>query len=69
VTWHANRGIPFPFITIFEYVQGGRCLINKICIATNIQDFYPYALFIDVLIWYLVSCAIILGYEALKKRW
>ena len=68
VTWHANRGLPFPYITIFEYVQGGRCLINTVCVATNIQHFNLYALLSDMLVWYLVSCVIVFGYEVLKKQ-
>jgi hypothetical protein len=68
VTWHANRGLPFPYITIFEYVQGGRCLINTVCVATNIKYFNPYALLLDMLVWYLVACALVFGYEFLKKQ-
>ena len=67
VNWHAVRGFPFTFITIYEYVRGGYCAHNTICLATNIQNFYPYALILDFVLWYLVSCAIVLGYEAVKK--
>ncbi len=68
VTWHANRGFPFPIMTIFEYVQGGRCVQNTLCIATNIQNFHVLTLLLNILVWYLVSCAVILGYKAVKKQ-
>jgi hypothetical protein len=71
VTWHANRGIPVPFIILFENVPFERCPINTICVATNIQQFYLYALLFDMLVWYLLSCAIVFGYEVLQDqhRW
>lgn len=68
VTWYANRGFPLPFITISEYVFGGRCLQNTICIAANIRDFYPYAMILDILGWYLVSCTIVFAYQIVKKQ-
>jgi hypothetical protein len=68
VTWHANRGFPFPVITISDYVPGGRCSQNTICLAVNIQDFYPYALLLDILGWYLVSCAMVFVYQTMKKQ-
>ena len=68
MTWYANRGFPFPVVKIYDYVKGGSCPPYNICLATNIQDFYPYTLLIDILVWYLVSCAIVLGYETVKKQ-
>jgi len=69
VTWHANRGFPFSVITISDYVLGGRCSQNTICLAVNIQNVYPYALLLDILGWYLVSCAMVFAYQAMKKRY
>jgi hypothetical protein len=69
VTWHADRGFPFPVITISDYVPGGRCSQNTICLRANIQNFYPNALVLDILGWYLVSCAMVFAYQAMKKRW
>src|SRR5262245_61078465 len=68
VTWQANRGFPLPFLTLFEYVQVGRCPQNTICIASNIQNFYPLALMLDILGWYLLSCAITSVYGAIKRQ-
>jgi hypothetical protein len=68
VTWYANRGFPFPVVTISDYVTGGRCSHNTICLAANIRNFYPYALLLDILGWYLVSCAIVYAHQALKKQ-
>jgi hypothetical protein len=68
VTWHVNRGIPFPFIILYENVPMERCLINTICVETNIQHFYLYALLFDVLVWYLLSCAIVFGHEVLQNQ-
>jgi hypothetical protein len=68
VTWHANRGFPFSVMTISEDARGGRCPPRDICLATNIQSFYRYALLLDILGWYLVSCAMIFAYQAMKKR-
>lgn len=68
VTWKANRGIPFPFITLFENVPMKRCPINTICIATNIQQFYLFASLVDMLVWYLLSCALVFGYEVMQNK-
>jgi len=68
VNWHADRGFPFSFMTINEFIRGGYCPHNTICLATNIQQFYLYAFLLDVLVWYIVSCAIVFGYEILKKQ-
>lgn len=68
MTWDANRGFPLPIIRIYDYVKGGSCPPYDICLATNIQDFYPSALLLDLLIWYLVSCAVVLGYQAVMKQ-
>jgi hypothetical protein len=68
LTWHANRGFPLPFITIFEYVFRGLCMPDTICIATNIRDFYPDAMLLDLLGWYLVSCTMVFAYRIAKKR-
>jgi hypothetical protein len=67
VTWQLDRGFPFPFITIVETVPMERCSINTICIETNIQQFYLYALLVDMLVWYLLSCVIVYGYEVLQN--
>jgi hypothetical protein len=69
VTWQAYRGIPFPFIILFENVPMEQCPINTMCVATNIQQFFLYALLLDMLVWYLLSCAIGFGYDALKNQW
>lgn len=68
VTWHASRGIPFAFVTIFEYVQGGRCIQNTLCVATNIQDLHPTLLLLNMLTWYLVSCGVVLLYGDIRRR-
>jgi hypothetical protein len=68
VSWTAKKGFPLPFLVIYEYVQGKRCLINSICFSSNIQEFYPYLIVIDILVWYLVSCCLITGYEILQYR-
>ncbi len=68
MTWIAYRGFPFLFIKIYDYVKGSYCDSFNICLATNIQEFYPYSLFIDILLWYLFSCAIVYGFDAIKKR-
>jgi hypothetical protein len=66
VSWQENRGIPFRFVTLTGYA--GPCEQNGFCREMNIQNFYPYMLVIDVIGWYLVSCALISGYETLKKQ-
>jgi hypothetical protein len=68
MTWYANRGFPFSFIKVYDYVKGGHCPSYNICLATNIQEFYPYTLLIDILVWYLFSCTIVFGYEAIRKE-
>lgn len=68
MTWKANRGIPFPFITLFENVPMELCPINTICVATNIQQFYLNAFLIDMMVWYLLSCALVFGYEVLQNQ-
>ena len=69
VTWQANRGFPLPFMSLDEYMQGGRCLQNTICVSANIQSFSIYALIVDLLGWYLISCAITFIYEAIIRQW
>jgi len=68
VTWHASRGFPFPYMTIFDYVHGGRCQQNAICFAVNVRDFSVFCFLLDVILLYLVSCATAFAYEILKKR-
>ncbi len=68
MTWYANRGFPFPIVKIYDYIQGGHCPPYDICLATNIQDFYPYTLLMDILLWYLFSCTIVFGYKTIKKQ-
>ncbi len=68
MTWYASRGFPFPFVKIYDYVKGGSCPPYNICLVTNIQDFYPFALLMDILVWYLVSCAIVFSYQIVKKQ-
>lgn len=67
MTWFANRGFPLPFVKLFDYVKGGPCPPYNICLATNVRNFYLHALLIDFFTWYLVSCAIVLGYETVKR--
>jgi len=68
VTWYADRGFPFPFLTISESVDRKWCEHNTICIDENIQDFYPNALVLDILGWYLISCIVTTGYETVKSQ-
>jgi hypothetical protein len=68
MTWNVNRGFPFPIVKIFDYVKGGSCPQYNICLATNIQNFYPSALLLDLLVWYLFSCAVVLGYKTVTKQ-
>lgn len=68
VTWHASRGFPFPFMTIFDYVQGGRCQQNAICFAVNVRDFSVFYFLLDVILLYFVSCAIAFAYETLRIK-
>jgi hypothetical protein len=66
VSWQGNRGMPFHFVTISGY--NGPCPGNDLCRDADIQSFNPWALIIDVAIWYLVACTMVLVYEAVKKQ-
>ena len=68
VTWTANKGFPLPFVHVSEYVQGTLCMIKRICIATNIQQFYIYSFLLDLLAWYLVTCILTLGFTKMKEK-
>ena len=68
VTWTANKGFPFPFAHVTEYVQGTRCMINRICIVTNIQEFHIYSFLLDLLAWYLITCVLTLGFTKMKEN-
>jgi glycopeptide antibiotics resistance protein len=68
MTWYANRGFPFPFLKIYDFVKGGSCTPYNICLATNIQDFSPFAMLMDLFVWYLVSCIIAFAYHRIKKK-
>jgi len=67
VSWEQMRGIPFPFLVITEY-RGPCQPLNTFCIDLFFQRIYPIELLKDILIWYVVSCAMVLGYEVLKKQ-
>jgi hypothetical protein len=66
VSWQEKRGAPFYFVTISGYE--GPCSENAFCRDVNIQSFNLWALMVDVAGWYLISCAIVFGYEILKKQ-
>jgi hypothetical protein len=67
LSWHANRGFPYPFMTISDYFPGRWCPFKAICIASNIRDFYPDRMILNILVWYVVSCAITSVYQRVKK--
>jgi len=69
VTWTANKGFPLPFIEISEHAQRKQCWTNTICVSTNIQKFYSYAFLLDLLVWYLVSCALTLAFTTVKEHY
>ena len=53
-----TTGIPF----VFSWVAGP-CFPGVIC-----SGFYPQYLALDILIWYLVSCAVVAIYDKMKKK-
>jgi hypothetical protein len=66
VSWEEDRGGPFTFISIAGYK--GPCPLKTFCQEVNILDFSFLAFLIDFVVWYLVSCTIIKGLEAVKKQ-
>lgn len=68
MTWYAYRGFPLSFLKIYDYVKGERCQPYNFCMATNIQDFYTYSFLVDLVVWYLVSCVITLGFLTMKRK-
>ena len=65
VTWEGTLGIPFSFAAILGY--NGPCSHKELC-RDIIHNFNPYALMLDIAIWYLVSCGLVLGFNVLKNR-
>lgn len=65
VSWQENRGIPFPFVTISYY--SGPCLYQIYCQQAKIIYLSMCAIIGNVIVWYFVSCVIVLGYDVLKK--
>jgi hypothetical protein len=66
VSWREYRGTPFHFVTMSGYE--GPCSGNDFCRDVDVQSLNPWALIVDAVGWYLVSCAIVLGYETVKKQ-
>ena len=66
--WIVERGFPIPFMVINEYVHGGYCPYNNICLAVNIKHFYPIILFLDFVVWFLAACVIVSVYEKVKMQ-
>lgn len=67
VSWDQVRGTPFPYLVLTEY--RGPCLPqNTFCVEVNFQRIYLTELLIDILIWYVISCGMILPYEKQIKQ-
>jgi hypothetical protein len=61
------HGLPFPYYVCTSSVlpTGG----SYSCSFRVGLDVFPYYfLIIDILIWYLISCSIIFGYDKFKKK-
>lgn len=56
VTWSANRGIPFSFLSTTSYK--GPCLPEPYCERVCIEAIHPIPLLADLMFWYVIACAI-----------
>jgi hypothetical protein len=61
VTWKESRGAPWPYLNLAEY--RGPCPPSGFCTEVHIDTFHPFALLIDILSWYFVSCLVLWGYR------
>ena len=66
VTWNENRGAPFPFLTLTKYQ--GPCPPLDFCTEVHIHAFHPFALLLNILGWYIISCVLSLGYRRMFRR-
>jgi hypothetical protein len=66
VTWSEKRGIPLPFLAITQYQ--GPCPPLDFCSEVDVQTLYPAQMLLDVLWWYIASCALFLGYKKVSRR-
>lgn len=67
ISWDQVRGTPFPSLVLTEY-RGPCPPQNIFCVEIYFQRIYPIGMFLDILIWYVVSCIVILPYEMLKRQ-
>jgi hypothetical protein len=66
VSWLESRGAPFSFMILSGYQ--GPCLQNTVCRGIKVSSFQLDTFVIDAVLWYLVSCAIVVAYEALRMH-
>jgi hypothetical protein len=66
VTWRESRGAPLAFMILSSYQ--GPCLQNDACRGIKVSSFQLGAFVIDAAVWYLVSCAIVFAYKAIRKH-
>ena len=67
VSWDQMRGIPFPFLMLTEY--RGSCLpSNAFCVKVYFERIFPIELIKNILVWYVVSCVLILIYETVPRQ-
>jgi hypothetical protein len=68
VLWDQIRGIPYPFLVLTEY--RGPCLPEKtFCVEINVQEIYYIELLKNIVIWYVISCALISVYKTARERY
>jgi hypothetical protein len=66
VSWQEKRGAPLSFLTLVEY--RGPCPPSSFCAKVRIRDLHFSALLIDILGWYIISCAVFLVFRRVFRH-